>query len=1197
MKLRLILKQSWKDYKNKSILYFVFIIFLTIILGVIIGILSFGSYAELNLNEAHKTKYAGQVYVKNNIVSERYNNEVLEQRAIVDKNGKLKEYILENLNAETIKKIKDQIEPNLDIDTVINDYIDILGKYFKGNIKTLKNASEESISVIAKEFSVTENVIVDINNDLYSNLPPISSELMLIYFYDNLKTNHQLWFHPNIGGLKDEFSNSLNISLAPTYRDNVISDEEYNKYPEFHESNASRFHIYEEKKTADFNDTQKAMIYQGQYAYVTPRYLEVNNLKIGDLVDIFYQDKSYSVLIKGTMITPYTSTMNYDQGLFILSAEGYSYIFGTKKSYEAKNLRLDNQRLLFVEEGNNWLKTNIDINEELNRNFEYSKAYDKNNNLLSNNLQTVWSASFLDDTYAITYRLLIKILWLVLFGLLMLIFLVFYFMSENFLRQQKETFYNLKTMGVNNFVLTLLSSFSSIIPIVISLILSLFVAVPIRGMFAASVSTAYSFEWPKILFTWKLLVYIVLIIFAIFAIFMFNNFIVLNGKKSKIDNFRANKRPSKFVMVNKKLLTPLPSKTRIGLSFALLNIAKNIYCLFILSIVFSVILFTFQFNVSVKNSANSTISFAYPDISIKYQSNSWDLETIYDNEENVKEYQHAYDQINSYHELKDYIVVDDSIKFIDMAIYTSLNANNENKKANNISNYMLTGDYIYELANLINEQKEIKLIIKTIVIPKINDLNISQHNKDVAIKWLNNENNQNLIWNYYKIFHDKIKSLKSDLDKLGIDENSNFPINIFFGKTVIIPEEKSYWSSGVTFSSLLNDDELAQATSVSASRKQNQNSFGVSNKINDFYNDSTITKIKLVNNKEVSALKIKIAQPLANRYRLRVGDTMFMSVNSVKTNEIADVRIPVIISEFMPNDLVTQNVYFEKTDYFRVLKESLETRVTRFGKTNITNDVKKPLLLDSARSSYMEFIDGTIKKSDSLINNESLVLNNSQFSKEDIPVNLRYLTLPKVANNLVINEIENTASNQVIEKERTDILSYWDNISGPSDFWNSKNGKYLNSLSSDLWNYRLIKEAILLKAAPFQNIMRTLDQALVGIVLSISLVIVTLILFENKNTIILFKSLGYKTREINKYLVTGYLLAGVMALIIAFILNRFMIGYLSQIIYDVAGISLVYVLSPSYILYGLILTISFILLILSSIKIYTRRQNPKEVIK
>lgn len=63
------------------------------------------------------------------------------------------------------------------------------------------------------------------------------------------------------------------------------------------------------------------------------------------------------------MITPYTTTMNHDQGLFILSAKTYSYIFGSEETYDTNEFRLDNQRLLFLQEGNNWEKTNINITE------------------------------------------------------------------------------------------------------------------------------------------------------------------------------------------------------------------------------------------------------------------------------------------------------------------------------------------------------------------------------------------------------------------------------------------------------------------------------------------------------------------------------------------------------------------------------------------------------------------------------------------------------------------------------------------------------------------------------------------------------------------------------------------------------------------------------------------------------------------
>ncbi|ATZ21276.1 ABC transporter permease [Mesoplasma tabanidae] len=1206
MKLRLILKQSWKDYKNKSILYFVFIIFLTIILGVVIGILSFISYSRLNISDAHATRYAGQIYLNNGVVSEKYDGiKPLEKRAVYDKNGKLKEYIINNIQEETKNDLKS------DINSIVNIYIDFLGQYFNGDLKEFKNNTNQSLN--QEELEAKMNIIlngykninidnkdlinfcIQINKDLYKNLPLVSSQLMLIYFYDNFKNDFDLWSHPIKWDIKDDNNNYITTSLAPSYIDNYETFEKFNEHPEFHSNKASNFKIYNEIKTESLSPEEKKMVYEGKFIYVNPRYLEVNNYELGDKINIFIDDISYSMLIKGTIMTPLTTTMNSNQGRFVISPEAYYNLFGKKGlNYEnKKDLRLDNQRILFTQKYNSTKKSNLEIINRMNEDFQFSAEYDNEGLLLQNKLNTIWTDSLKDDTYFITINLLNKIMYVIIFGLLVIIFVVFYFMCENFLRLQRDDFYNLKAMGNNNFVLTLLASFSAVIPIAVSLIFSLFISVPISNMFANSVSSSYSFTWPPILFTWNLVIYVIAIISIIFSIFMFNNFIVLSGKKSKISKFKETKKPSKFIINTKKMLTPLPSRTRIGFSFALSNIAKNIYCLIILSLAFTVILFTFQFNVSVNNSASSMISFAYPDISIKYQSNYWDFQSIYEKETDsndvIKKYKYSSEQINSYEELEKYIKVTNSESFIEMLVDTSFDIqsfNNYNKEKNDISNYIITGDFIFWLANSIPNQESLSLIINNLVIPKIlANTAISETDKEKAINWLKDQNNQDLIWEYYKLFKDKVNSMKSDLDKLELNETSKFPVNVLFGKTVVIPSKKSYWSSGVSFSNISDGNEWGSATSVSASRRQKQDSFGTETELfSSSEYKSTITKVKMENGVDAPALKVEVAKPLADRYRMRVGDSMLMSVNSLKTNEISEVRIPISIAAIKTNDLLTQNIYFEKTDYFEVLKETIQNRAV-------------PLKdFDPAWTSYMKLIDEIIEKSNSVYNNESFILNNAQFSTEDIPVNLKYLTLPKISN-LVVKDNLLPVKTDLENENRTDLLSYWDKIESPSEFWNSKNGKYINSLSSDLWNYRLIKEAILLKAKPFQNIMRILDQVLVGMVLAISLVLISLILLENKNTIVLFKSLGYKTREINKYLVTGYLLAATWAIIIALILNKYIIAYLSPIVYQSVGISLIYVLSYSYILYGVILTTTFIFLILSSIKIYTKRQNPKDVIK
>ncbi|AVN62115.1 hypothetical protein CG001_00365 [Mesoplasma coleopterae] len=1199
MKLKLILKQSWKDYKNKSILYFVFIIFLTIILGIILGILSFITFAEMNMKDTHRSRYGGQIYVQNNLVSKNYvSNEgiKLTGRSIVDAQGKLNNYIYNNLNLETKYKIGAQY------DEIIDVYIDLIGQYFKGNIKTFRYSSsqkkQESLAKINKPENLTIDIqtLIQINEDLYKNLSLISSELYMLYLYDGLKDKYTFWSHPVEWSIKDQFKNNLTLSLNPNYRDNFRNDEEFNKYSEFNPNEASNFKIYNEKPTSEFSIEDREKIYNGQFVYTTPRYLELNNLKIGDTIKIFRNETSYDFLVKGTIMTPYLTTMNYDQGKMTTGLQGYYYLLGNNRkiSNNENDLRLDSQRLSYSILNKNIKKVNEDISNFMNDGFYYSKELDQNGNLKSTYLSTLWNDIYKTDVYSVTYNLLSKILLVIIIGLLLIIFIVFYFMCENFSKLNKETYYNLKAMGCGNVTLTLISSISAIIPILISFIFSVFISLPIAKMFAVSVATAYSFSWPEVMLTWKLLIYTVIIVFGIFGIFMLNNFIVISGKKAKINRFKESKKPSNFIMSTKKIITPLPSRTRIGLSFALSNIAKNIYCYIILSLVFTVILFTFQFNTSVNKSANSMVSFASPEISIKYQSSSWDFKTNYSIDEKGEKkinYDFSTEQITDYKEIDDLINVSDYESLIGMIINTSFE-NVSNSFYAEASNYMITGEFIWNVAELIKTEEDLKAkIINPLILAISINSQIPPQEKEKVLNWLKNSENQKTIWTYYKLLQDRIFSLKTDLDDLGIEQESVFPINLLFGKTVIIPGTKNYWSSSVKFSNISDGKTWGSATSVAASKQQPQNNIQIISESNSAAIGSTITKIKMPNGNQVSALKVEVAKPLADRYGMRSGHTMLMSVESLKTNEISEVRIPIYISGIRNDDLLTKNIYFEKSDYFKVLKETLESRATPF----ITQTYDSEVLKKSEWESYENLIDEIINKSESNDPIENQILNNSQFSKSDIPVNLRYLTLPKVSNKLVYDLVKEEST--TMQSDRTDLLSYWDKVDSPDKFWSSKNGLYLNSLSKDVWNYRLIRDAILSKAAPFQNIMRTLDQSLVGMVLAISLVLISLILFENKNTIILFKSLGYKTREINKYLVTGYLIAAIGALITALVVNKYIIGYLSPVVYETAGISLTYVLSYSYILYGVILTSSFILLILGSIKIYTKRQNPKEVIK
>ncbi|ASZ08830.1 ABC transporter permease [Mesoplasma chauliocola] len=1185
MRLRLIIKQSWKDYKNKGILYLVFILFLTIVLGVILGIISFLTYAEFNLNQAYQTRYAGQIYVSNNLASqEKYKSDPseldpeLEFGSIIDKNGKLREYILSNIYEETKNEITfDKLE------YTINSYIDFLGKYAKGNIENFSNwIDEEKINEYHGYKIEDIRIFKKINDDLDKNLSYISGELMLLYYYDTL-TDFDFWAYPNRWGLTDEFKNSIIVTLSPSYENNFKTLEEYEEHPEFHRSSANDFVVYEDRDTKSFSSKDQEKIYKGEFVYVTPKYLEVNNLSIGDKVNYIYNDSYFEMIIKGTMITPHSTTMNDNQGNVLFDYRGYQKAFDSK--------RLNNQKLLVLEQNNSVSYTYEKLSKSLNENF-VMKGYGIEPQTKYEQIYLIWDNSFQDNVFTITLFLLNKILTIVIIGLILVVFIVFYFMSENFLRLQRQTFYNLKAMGCNNFSLTLISSISAILPIIISFILSFFIVIPMSNMLSTAVKTAFSFYWPTIMITWKFVMFSFLILFMIFSIFLFNNFIVLSGRKSKINKFKESKKPSAPIIYIKKFMLPLPSRTRIGLSFALLNIAKNIYCFIILMLAFSVILFTFQFNVSVKNSANSMVEFAYPDVSIKYQSKWWDLQENKDEKTQTITYSSSNDQILGYDKMEDFIKIRTSDDFINMLVFTTLNIDVPHSltgtSTNDLGNYILTGDYIWDLANSANSEESFNLILDVVIL-KVNKLHddkiISEKNKNEAVNWINS--NREKIWKYYKIFQDYIFTMKVNMTNLGLNETSQLPINLLFGKTFIQPDKKSYWSSGVSFSSIADGSFRGQATAVSASRNQNQKSFG---KTSELYKQSTITEITMNNKTNAKALNVEISRPLFDRMGFSVGDTMLMSVDSLKTDYFEDIRIPIRISGIQKNDLLTPNVYFEKTDYFEVLKYTLLNRAVAFDNQSAYSTILDDNQIISAEwNSYLEFIDDTIKKSGSINHEDTLVLNNAQFSTDDLPVNLRFLTIPRLTNTTAKSE-----SSENVDLERTDLLSY---IDGDIDsFWSSKNGIYLNSISNDIWNYRLIRDAILKKAEPFQKVMRAIDQALVGMVIAISLVLISLILMENKNTIILFKSLGYRPREINKYLVTGYFISAFMAIMGAIVINKFLIEKLSPLINESAGISLVYVLSYSYILYAIILFIGFVFLVWGSIKIYTRRQKAKEII-
>jgi len=114
-------------------------------------------------------------------------------------------------------------------------------------------------------------------------------------------------------------------------------------------------------------------------------------------------------------------------------------------------------------------------------------------------------------------------------------------------------------------------------------------------------------------------------------------------------------------------------------------------------------------------------------------------------------------------------------------------------------------------------------------------------------------------------------------------------------------------------------------------------------------------------------------------------------------------------------------------------------------------------------------------------------------------------------------------------------------------------------LGGQIYVFRLITESLLTQLDPIVKALNNFIVLLILITLAVAFILITLILLENKNVILLFKALGYRQSEINGYLTLGYINAMLIALVLGGVISYFGIKIASGYLVASINISLFFV--------------------------------------
>jgi predicted lysophospholipase L1 biosynthesis ABC-type transport system permease subunit len=102
--------------------------------------------------------------------------------------------------------------------------------------------------------------------------------------------------------------------------------------------------------------------------------------------------------------------------------------------------------------------------------------------------------------------------------------------------------------------------------------------------------------------------------------------------------------------------------------------------------------------------------------------------------------------------------------------------------------------------------------------------------------------------------------------------------------------------------------------------------------------------------------------------------------------------------------------------------------------------------------------------------------------------------------------------------------------------FNYASQNYPVALGSGSFIFSVVTQRLLRTLSPIISVLDRFIILLLLITLAVALILITLILLENRNVILLFKSLGYRKSEVNNYITMGYIVSTILALILGVVI-------------------------------------------------------------
>ncbi|WP_027063399.1 ABC transporter permease [Mesoplasma seiffertii] len=1150
MKLKLLLKQSLNDFWSKKVLYLSFTLFLSIALSLVLGLFSFITYFS-GISNKILGDHNHNIHLQNKFRVAKQGTKLEKTANLwIDEENQVRDYVFNILDEAKFfenSQLKGDYQTTESQKALAADFVDLEGvtpswTYIYQDQEILDRYQDLTLSRISDLRLLSRNFLV--------NSSRISNNLITKFFYHRYNDQfNRTGFSDSYGTLNYDITtkpiakaSALGVKVTANHREWFADETAYEQAQKHFQLNSMN-DIYIESEI-DFNsldEAQKLALDEGRFVYMSPKYFKEQGYKVGEFIKLRTNtNKTTSFLIAGTAMDRFSIVKKSDQAAANL--EGYLYM--SAQGYERNYPTLSygwNQMFFYDADNNIGNHAQIIIESDINHIFK---------NSLNSKIVLSFNDQYKDWSSPFVTRQALTIMSLMCYsvgGLVVLLtILVFFFITDQFIKMQRQTLFFLKSLGERKIKLALLTTFAVLIPLILALAVSLLGAILVNAFMTNAVASSYLIAFPKLSLNLAMLLgtsaLILILLLAFFAI----NLWIINGKTLTLAGMNLVKTPAPIVMKIKSNLPLISSKARIGLSFAIKNVYKNMVTFVILTLSFTVILFSIQFNQSVDYASKIGVIHNAPYKSVKY---STEEEIFYS--PNYNETYGLNYSTEVIHDLTDLHSIDSIDEFIQISLASIVNADITNPLTTDISKYYLSAQAINQVVNL-NEEKLDKKIISIIAnYPKLAKLY---------------ESKRSTIMDSFKIFKEQVDKIVESLKLTG---SKQLDLNILFGKNYVPLDSRSYWTNGASLTGEKQDWIIGQGASR---KRQDSYQFAlpeVSKKpssisILDMSEELHLTQ---ENKKMGKTLDVEVSLRLAKEFNYRVGNYINFSMDGIYDDLGQPISIPARIVNIQKTEVAKPIVYFDKDDYLLMVKEVLIRQL---------QDQQREAVLALAR------VTDLIEKSK--VDSTGTFLNNTVFSKTNLPWNIQYITLPKINNLQLRNDLKIEESSDYKNFGRS-VVNYYDKETLT---------QYFGSFAKNTIVYPIMQQRIKESAQEYTKIMERFSYIAIAITISISIIVVMLILLENRQIILLFKAMGYRSKEVNTYLVGGYILSGILALSVSFVISTSLIGIASPIIQQAISVTLVFVWSTQLVVTGIIMLMFFVILVISSIIGYTKKQHPKD---